>query len=139
METYMNNKTQDQPASVAAIAKFFASPWVSATIIMVGVFGYKMWRAGLAGRVGLTPRWFMPIGAFVAAIGWLVMTVTASRREHAFFRATLAVFAAFVAAVLFVMLRTTGATFPDFGKTVLAVLFMVGSRASAVAAKLDNQ
>lgn len=135
----MKNKTQGQPASVADIAKFFVSPWVWATITMVVVLGYKMWRAELAGLAALTPGWFMPIGAIVAAIGLLAMAVTASQGEHAFFRVTLTVFAAFAPAVLFVMLGTTGETLPEFGKTLLGIVFVVGPWVSTVAAKLDNQ
>jgi uncharacterized membrane protein len=135
----MNNKTQDQPASLADIAKSFVSPWVWISIFMVAVLAYKSWRAELAGLAALTPGWFVPIGAIVAAIGLLVLAVTVSRGEHVFFRITFTAFAAFIPAVLFVMLGTTGETLPEFGKTLLGILFLAGPWASVITAQLDNQ
>jgi hypothetical protein len=111
----MKNTTKHEPdehASLVDIASFVVAPWIALSIITIVVVMSLGWRADVAGAYALTPAWFVPYGAPVAALGMLVSAALALRQKGAAMRLLALLMVFFSPGVCYAVIEAGEISFP---------------------------
>ncbi|MDM8356568.1 hypothetical protein [Pandoraea communis] len=135
----MTRDTNTQRLTPTDIAKFVTSPWILLTLVVAIVFIRAAMRVQGEALLGLTPSWFFPYGAAVAAVGLFALVAVILKGPNAALRLTGLAFVAFVPAVLF-MFFSMGTTTPSVTvKTVFGITFAAAPWLALIEKFADGQ
>lgn len=115
----------DEPTSLVDVASFVVSPWVAMSIITIVVVMSLGWGADVAGAYALTPVWFVPYGAPVAALGMLVSAALALRQKGAAMRLLALLMVFFSPGVCYAVIEAGEISFSAAFKFWMGLLFMI--------------
>jgi hypothetical protein len=115
-----------------------ASLWVWLAIVMAAMFVFRAWHTELDAVAAMTPPWFTPWGAMVAAAGLVVASLVTMRGPHAAVRLGGLALLLFAPAVLYSLFPVDVAMLSGNMRVVHGALFALGPWVAALGAWLDD-